>query len=90
MISTDIQSSNDQEESSGAPVKKEVEISDSEDDEISKMMGGDSKFLKNLKKEAAAAIKQVKEESEGEEEDQENDYENKPYKAPKVTSIDEL
>ena len=54
------------------------------------MMGGDSKFLKNLKKEAAAAIKQVKEESEGEEEDQENDYENKPYKAPKVTSIDEL
>lgn len=55
IISTDIQSSNDEKEE--VIVKKEVEISDSDDDEMNKMLneagfkGGESKFLKNIKKE---------------------------------------
>jgi tRNA G18 (ribose-2'-O)-methylase SpoU len=92
IISTDIQSSND--ESSG-PIK-EVEVQpvvpdDSEDDEDDSMFGGDSKILKEIKKERKqqeTVVKQPEPESESEEGEEDNP--NAPFKAPQVISIDEL
>lgn len=64
------------------------------------MLGGESKFLKELKKEKALSEANKKnsvtpQSDESEEEDtkaaeEEDDNTNKPYKAPLVISIDEL
>lgn len=53
VISTDIQSSNEDMDKKVKEVEPIVNVEDSEDDEINEMLGGDSKILKEIKKEKA-------------------------------------
>ncbi|TNV73150.1 hypothetical protein FGO68_gene3015 [Halteria grandinella] len=86
VISTDIQSSNEegggQAKDQSGRLEQEVDIIPSSDDEAVE----DSKFLKDIKQERQAPIPEQQSESEGEEDDSES----KPFKAPQVIAIDEL
>ena len=76
VISTDIQSSNDEEKGAPREVEPEIVVDDSD---------GDSKILREIKEERKQAQKEEAESSETEEED-----DSKPFKAGSVISIDEL
>lgn len=94
VISTDIQSSNE-DMADSTPIKEPEPVieDDSEDErELAKMFGiqPESKMLKEIKKEMSqkAAQELIEQPSESEGEDNSND--SKPFKAPQVISLDDL